>query len=98
MEISVNAVKFKAADALLEFIDKKVGKVETLLPQAIKADVTLKVDKEQAEMNKIAEVRVAVSGDELFASKQCDTFEEAVDLCVDALKKQVEKLKTRYQK
>ena len=98
MEISVNAVKFKAADALLEFIDKKVGKVETLLPQAIKADVTLKVDKEQAEMNKIAEVRVAVSGDELFASKQCDTFEEAVDLCVAALKKQVEKLKTRYQK
>ena len=83
---------------MLEFIDKKVGKVETLLPQAIKADVTLKVDKEQAEMNKIAEVRVAVSGDELFASKQCDTFEEAVDLCVDALKKQVEKLKTRYQK
>ena len=74
MEISVNAVKFKAAESLLEFIDKKVGKVETLLPQAIKADVTLKVDKDQSEMNKIAEVRVAVSGDELFASKQCDTF------------------------
>lgn len=98
MEISVNAVKFKPTSTLLEFIDKKVGKVETLLPQALKAEVTLKVDKEQSEMNKIAEVRVAVSGDELFASKQCDTFEEAVDVCVDALKKQVEKLKTRYQK
>ncbi|MCH5244638.1 MAG: ribosome-associated translation inhibitor RaiA [Lentimicrobiaceae bacterium] len=98
MEISVNAVKFKAADTLLDFIDKKVGKVQTLLPNAIKADVTLKVDKDRSEMNKIAEVRVAVSGDELFASKQCDSFEEAVDSCVDALKKQVEKLKTRYQK
>ena len=38
------------------------------------------------------------SGEELFASKQCDTFEEAVDLCLDALKKQIEKLKERYNK
>ena len=98
MEVSVNAVKFKPTSALLEFIDKKVKKVETLLPQAIKADVTLKVDKDHDGCNKVADVRVVIAGDDLFASKQCDTFEEAVDQCVDALKKQVDKLKDKWHK
>ncbi|MBD5389614.1 HPF/RaiA family ribosome-associated protein [bacterium] len=98
MEIMVNAVKFKADEKLVEFIEKKMKKVATLLPQAMKAEVTLKVDKDQSEKNKIGEVRVLASGEELFASKQCDTFEEAVDLCLDALKKQIEKLKERYNK
>lgn len=98
MEIMVNAVKFKADEKLVEFIEKKMKKVATFLPQAMKAEVTLKVDKDQSEMNKIGEVRVLASGEELFAAKQCDTFEEAVDLCLDALKKQIEKLKERYNK
>ena len=98
MEVSVNAVKFKPTSALLEFIDKNVKKVETLLPQAIKADVTLKVDKDHDVCNKVADVRVVIAGDDLFASKQCDTFEEAVDQCVDALKKQVDKLKDKWHK
>ena len=98
MEIMVNAVKFKADEKLVEFIEKKMKKVATLLPQAMKAEVTLKVDKDQSEKNKIGEVRVLASGEELFASKQCDTFEEAVDLCLDALKKQIENLKERYNK
>ena len=85
MEIMVNAVKFKADEKLVEFIEKKMKKVATLLPQAMKAEVTLKVDKDQSEKNKIGEVRVLAIGEELFASKQCDTFEEAVDLCLDAL-------------
>ena len=56
MEIMVNAVKFKADEKLVEFIEKKMKKVATLLPQAMKAEVTLKVDKDQSEKNKIGEV------------------------------------------
>ena len=43
-------------------------------------------------------MRIVIPGDDLYASKQCDTFEEAVDLCVDALKKQIEKLKDKWNK
>ncbi len=98
MEVSLNAVKFKPTSVLTEFVDKKVKKVETLLPQAIKAEVTLKVDKEHDVCNKVADVRIVIPGDDLYASKQCDTFEEAVDQCVDALKKQIEKLKDKWNK
>ncbi|MEG2665814.1 MAG: HPF/RaiA family ribosome-associated protein, partial [Bacteroidales bacterium] len=71
MEVSVNAVKFKADDKLVDFINKKVSKIETFLPQAIKVEVTLKVDKEHDLDNKITEIRVVIPGDDLFASKQC---------------------------
>ena len=98
MEVMVNAVKFKADEKLVEFIEKKMHKVATLLPQAMKTEVTLKVDKDHAEMNKIAETRVLLAGEELFAAKQCNTFEEAVDQCVDALKHQIEKLKEKWHK
>lgn len=98
MEVTVNAVKFKASAALLEFIDKKVKKVETLLPQASKVEVNLKVDKEHDICNKVADLRILAAGEELFASKQCDTFEEAVDTCLDALKRQIEKLKEKWHR
>ena len=32
----------------------------------------------------------------IVASKTADTFEEAVDLCLDALEKQLEKIKEKY--
>ena len=96
MEVSVNAVKFKPTSALMDFVDKKARKIETLLPQAIKVDVTMKVDKEHDVCNKVADMRVVIPGDDLYASKQCDTFEEAIDQCLDALKKQIEKLKEKW--
>lgn len=98
MEVSVNAVKFKADSSLVDFIEKKVAKIGQLLPQALKSEVTLRVDKEHDINNKIAEIRVVIPGDDLFATKQCDTFEEAVDTCLDALKKQIDKAKDRLKK
>ncbi len=45
-------------------------------------------------MNKEAGIRLAVPGsDDLFASKAADTFEEAVDLSIEALERQLERIK-----
>ena len=97
MEVALNAVKFKPTEALSEFVDKKMKKLETLYPQAMKAEVNLKVDKDHDIHNKIADVRLVIAGSDLFASKQCDTFEEAVDECVDAIKRQIDKQKEKYR-
>lgn len=93
----MNAVKFKPTEELSEFVDKKMKKLETLYPHAMKAEVTLKVDKEHDIHNKVADVRLVIAGYDLFASKQCDTFEEAVDECVDAIKRQIDKQKEKYR-
>lgn len=95
MNVKINAVKFRADEKLLSFVDEKVAKLDRHLPNALEAEVTLKVDKPESENNKQAEIRLVIKGNDLFASKQADTFEEAVMLSIDALKPQIEKIKDK---
>ena len=97
MNIAINAVKFKADPKLEKYIADKVGKLERLVDNATKCDVTLKVDKPESDNNKIAEVSLALPGQTLFNSKQADSFEEAVSQCVDTMKVQIDKYKERYK-
>ena len=54
---------------------------------------TFKLDKKEGVENKIAEIKLAIPGKDLFAKKQCKSFEEATDLAVEALRKQIKKHK-----
>lgn len=95
MDFKVNTVHFTADDKLVDFIHGKVKKLELMYDSIIASEVYLRVDKKEAHDNKIAEVKILLPGNELFAKKQCKSFEEAADLAVDALKKQVEKYKAK---
>ena len=92
MEINVNAIHFEATEKLNDFINKKVEKLSKYNVEITTAEIILKVVKPETAMNKEASVRIKVPrSEDLFANKVADTFEEAVDNCVDALKKQLEK-------
>lgn len=95
MKVVINAVKFSPEEKLQNFVNEKVGKLERLLPEALQADVTLKVDKPETNNNKIVDIRLVVRGNDLFVTKQADSFEEAVMLSVDALKTQIGKFKEK---
>lgn len=98
MKVMINAVHFRASSDLEEFITQKVEKVCSKYNEVIGAEVTLKLDNTDAPENKIADIRLMLKGDDLYASKQCKSFEEAADLSVDALKKQLEKYKGKFTK
>ena len=92
MEIKINAIHFEATEKLSDFINKKVEKLGKYNEEIANAEVVLKVVKPETAMNKEASVRLkGPRSEDLFASKVCDTFEEAIDNCADALKKQLEK-------
>jgi putative sigma-54 modulation protein len=57
--------------------------------------VTLRIDKAQTMENKIAEIKLEVPGNNLFAKKQSKSFEEAADLAVEALSRQLVKYKEK---
>ena len=48
-------------------------------------------------MNKEASIKVLASTGDFFAEKVCDTFEEAVDVCLDALVRQLSKYKEKQR-
>ena len=93
MNTTINSVKFKADETLEKFINEKVAKLDRMIDNAIKCEVTLKVEKPETDNNKIVDMRLYVPGKDLFVTKQANTFEEAVSQCVDTLKVQIEKYK-----
>jgi putative sigma-54 modulation protein len=97
MEVKVTAVHFTADAKLVDFVNNKVSKLDTYFDKIISSEVFLKLDKASDNENKVAEVKILMPGKELFAKKQCKSFEEAADLAVDALKKQIKKHKEKIQ-
>lgn len=95
MDFKVNSVHFTVDQKLVDFIHDKVKKLELMNDSIISSEVFLRLDKSSEKENKVAEVKILIPGHELFAKKQCKSFEEAADSAVDALKKQVEKYKAR---
>ena len=96
METKIKAIHFDATEKLQLFINKKVEKLVKHHEEISDVEVNLKVVKPETAMNKEASIKLLVpQRDDLFASKVADTFEEAVDQCVDALKRQLEKGKDR---
>jgi putative sigma-54 modulation protein len=89
MKIRIQSIHFTADRKLLEFIQKKVDKLELFFDQIIKGDVYLKLENVEDEANKIAEIKINIPGDLLFAKEQCKTFEEAVDLAVESLRNKI---------
>lgn len=96
MEVKIKAIHFDATTKLEEFINKKAQKLARRNEAIATFEVTLKVVKPETSMNKEAAIKLTVpNADELFASKVADTFEEAVDLTIDALDRQLVKLKEK---
>ena len=89
----INSVHFKADQKLEEFITEKVEKLCAKYSEVISAEVALKLNNTDTPENKIADIRLVLRGDDLFASKQSKSFEESTDAVIDALKKQLEKYK-----
>lgn len=96
MDVRIQAIHFDATAQLESFIQKKVSKLSRFHDGIMEAEVTLKVVKPETSMNKEAALKLLLAGNEdLFSSKVADTFEEAVDLAVEALERQLEKTKKK---
>ena len=93
MEVKIKSIHFDATVKLEEFINKKAQKLARRHEEVTEFNVTLKVVKPETSMNKETGIKLTIpNSEDLFASKVADTFEEAVDLCLDALERQLEKL------
>ena len=96
MEIKIQSIHFDATETLEAFIEKKVAKLEKSYEDIQKVEVQLKVVKPATALNKATSITVTLPGQApVFVEKVNDTFEEGIDLCVDALKVQLTKIKEK---
>ena len=98
MNIEIKSVNFTVAQHLTDFINKKVGKLNTFFDNIIVIKVFLRLENAKDLDSKVAEISVEIPGSsDLFVKKQSKTFEESIDGCVLALKRQITKRKEKVR-
>lgn len=95
MKVSINSVHFKTDKKLEDFILEKVEKLTTYYEGVIGGEVTLRLESHDKVKTKVTEIRLMVKGYDLFAKKESATFEEATDIAVEALRRQLRKHKEK---
>ena len=94
MKLQMHSIHFDADSKLLDFIQKKVDKLETFYDRMVDGEVFLKVNNDSIE-NKTVEIKLNIPGNQLFAKEDAKSFEEATDLATDALRRQIKKFKVK---
>jgi putative sigma-54 modulation protein len=94
MKVILQSPDIKTSKRLEKFVDEHVSKLGRHYQPIIESRVCLKTDNADDNQNKICELQVVIPGNDLFASKRATTFEESVSKAIDAVKHQMEKLKT----
>ena len=97
MKIRVQSIHFTADHKLLDFIQRKADKLDQFFDHIISGEIYLKLENTENEANKISEIKLLIPGNDLFAKEQCKTFEEATDLAIESLRRQIEKHKVKVR-
>ena len=93
MEIRVQSLKFNADQKLLDFVEKKVSKLEKF-DDAI-TDVEVVMSLLEKPENKNVKLQIHVPGGSRVIERNAKTFEEAVNECVDVMKEKLTRNKER---
>ena len=95
MKLQTQTVHVDPAPELIDFIQRKVNKLETFYDRIIDGEVFLKLEKGEAIEDKIVEIKINIPGNQLFAKEQDESFEAAADTAVEALRRQLKKHKEK---
>jgi putative sigma-54 modulation protein len=97
MKVDIQSIHFTADYKLLDFVTKKMEKVQTFYDGIKSTDVYLRIEKDSEKENKTVEVKINMNGNSIFAKEQASTFEAATDLVLDKLVAQVKKHKEKIE-
>lgn len=96
MNVNIQTVHFDADGKLVDYVTRKMTKLNTFHDRIVKADVFLKLDNVVHNIkDKIAEIRVHVPGHHFFVKCTSKSFEESFDSAFESLVNQVKKKKEK---
>ena len=95
MRVEIQSIHFKADQKLVEYIERKLSKLEQFSDAIVDSQVFLKVENNRHKENKTVEIKVNVQNQSLFKTHTSQSFEAATDIALEALKVQIKKYKER---
>ncbi len=101
MDIQIHSIHFDADVKLLDFVRKKIEKLQTFYDRMTDVEVFLRLEKgdkeHSARENKAVEIKINLPGTSLFAKSHEKTFEIACDEATENLRTQLTKHKEKQQ-
>jgi len=95
MKVQMQSVHFDADQKLLDFIQKRLDKLETFYDRVTEGEVIMRLNNKDGIDNKTVEIKVHVPGTTLFAQEDAASFEAAADQAAESLKRQITKHKEK---
>ena len=95
MKLSVHVIDVNNADTLKELVNKKFDKILHVYDEVLSGEVTIKKSKAMDPGPKVVELKLHVSGTDLFAKKESEKPEEAIELAFEAVSRQLVKFKEK---
>jgi putative sigma-54 modulation protein len=89
MKVQMQSVHFTADQKLLDFIQKRLDKLETFYDRVTEGEVIMRLNNNDGVENKTVEIKLFVPGTTLFSQENAASFEAAADAAADQLKKQI---------
>lgn len=96
MNVKIHSIHFNADRKLVDFVQERVDRLNHFYDGIIEGEVFLRLDKASNHENKVAEIKLKLPDNDLFAKRQCKSFEEATDTAIEALRRQVKKYKSKH--
>jgi len=96
MNVNIQTVHFNADSKLIEYVKRKLEKLNLFSDRIIQVNVFLKLDNVvHAIKDKIAEIRVHIPRHNFFVKSTSKSFEESFDDAFDSLVVQIKRNKER---
>jgi putative sigma-54 modulation protein len=96
MDVNIQTVHFDADSRLIEYVNQKLQKLNSITDRIIRVNVFLKLDNViHAVKDKIAEIRIHVPRHNFFVKSTSKSFEESFDDAFDSIVTQIKKNKER---
>ena len=96
MNVKIQTVHFDADEKLLEYVTRKVDKLNTFHDNITKLDVFLKLDNVVHKLkDKVVELRVRVPKHDFFVKASSKSFEESFESALDSMITQIKRQKTK---
>src|SRR5688500_14506199 len=97
MKISIQSIDFTPRQELLDQVNEKLGKIERFSDRILEAKVVLRVEKSDVRENKMCEVKLVIPGNDIFAKKHSENFEDAVQKVSDILQREIKDWKDKHR-
>lgn len=96
MNVKIQAVHFDADEKLVEYVNRKLQKLNTFHDSIVKVDVFLKLDNVVHKIkDKVAEIKVHVPRHDFFVKASSKSFEESFDNALDSISNQIKRKKEK---